>query len=646
MANKPNYWQKRNLKRAVDAEIRGEKGLVKVLALYDQSQKNIERDIKSIYDNYSENGILDLNELKQSIGKEGAKDFLRKLSQKAEKMGLDPNQVYDERYLYRLTRLEAIQEQVKLEAMSSTNDELDLHTSTYRDVLKNGYSATQSDLSRQGINPSFTTLNTDVTNQILRSVWANSNYSNRVWGNKMNLAVELNTLVGAGLTSGQSYEKTARQIRDRYDVSRFEAVRLVRTENAYYYSQSEAQSYIDDGIEQYTLDVTLDGRTSSICQSIDEGEVFETANISIGLNYPPLHPNCRTVPRVVFEGEKLKPVKDREERIERFANFDDGSYKSRWDKAMQKQMNPKKNGQVHDYNAEMNQATQDYSRKLIDKNVLRERLGEIVSRIPDTDPLKPALEGVATRYGWKKGAEALRSPTVGQESENSKSVRTKFKDLEWDFNSAKLTQAQVDFIEGSGLKFDKNSAEVSLLNAGQYNADRNSLSLASDRTKISQRILAEPKLYENVFKHELGHAIDYYAPFLDQKVGDFFSSGNEFTKAISRKAGEEGYTIDESSKEAISIFQHRVAQGLSNKKAKEVVYNLDADDFREQLGNTQSFKVGERFVNVPFDTMIYMTDPKELFAESYALYHTDPKYLQDRAPNIYKYVDRITKLKL
>jgi SPP1 gp7 family putative phage head morphogenesis protein len=47
------------------------------------------------------------------------------------------------------------------------------------------------------------------------------------------------------------------------------------------------------------LDAFLDNRTSDICRKIDEemkkGKKYRIDEAVVGENYPPLHPNCRTV---------------------------------------------------------------------------------------------------------------------------------------------------------------------------------------------------------------------------------------------------------------------------------------------------------------------------------------------------------------
>ena len=627
MAKNAEYWDKRRQGRLVKAEVTGQAAIERVQQLYEQSLKNIEKEVKSIYDNYSKNGTLDVKELQKAIGPDGAKEFMKKVQDKARRLGIDPSKIYDERYLGRLTRLQALQEQVKLEVLSTAPQEELLQKQAYSKILKDNYAGSQRDLAGQGIRPAFSTLDNKITDTILSSVWAKGNYSNRVWGNNNKLAMQLPTILGGALPIGQSYEKTARQIRERYDVTRYESQRLIRTETNYFYGQSEAQSYIDDGIQFYTLDVTLDGHTSTICLAIDEAQVHEVANIIVGVNYNPFHPFCRTSPRPVLNGE-YKPKTKLAERTERFIDYDKGTLKQELKAAMQKQMNPNK--AAHDYNADLNLISQAG----LKGEELQNKLTNLINSIPDDYPLKNAIKhSAALQFNWKEI----------ELSEAGKTLKKNFDNLGWDFKASKLDENQIDFFNKSGVKLDR-AAEESILSQGQYNSSTNTLSIASDRVKTTARVLEEPTLYEKVVKHELGHAIDYYAPFLDKKGGDFFSQGPDFVAAIKGK-GDSNF-LSEFSNEAVAVFKHRFTQGMGDKNEKLSVSQMTTEDFRSQLDKMQAVKIGKIYKEVPFDTMTYMLEPKEVFAESYALYSTDPKYLKSESPSLFNYINQISKLKL
>jgi SPP1 gp7 family putative phage head morphogenesis protein len=71
--------------------------------------------------------------------------------------------------------------------------------------------------------------------------------------------------------------------------------RLARTEFNHIANQATKDSYKQtQGIDEYKYVATLDSRTSEICQNLD-GKVFPLSEAEEGVNYPPAHPNCRSV---------------------------------------------------------------------------------------------------------------------------------------------------------------------------------------------------------------------------------------------------------------------------------------------------------------------------------------------------------------
>ena len=58
----------------------------------------------------------------------------------------------------------------------------------------------------------------------------------------------------------------------------------------------------------------MDSRTSQICSEL-HGNIFEIKNIAVGLNYPPMHPRCRSTTIPIIDYESL--IKQGREEIEK-----------------------------------------------------------------------------------------------------------------------------------------------------------------------------------------------------------------------------------------------------------------------------------------------------------------------------------------
>lgn len=139
-----------------------------------------------------------------------------------------------------------------------------------------------------------------VRKAVLQS-WSKKNFSERIWGHEEQFATKLKKSIITGLIRGESVEQMRKRVQERMDVSASNVRRLVRTESAHIYEQSTLDAYEECGITEYQYLATLDRRTSKICQELD-GKVFSVRDAKPGINYPPMHPNCRSTTVAYTEG--------------------------------------------------------------------------------------------------------------------------------------------------------------------------------------------------------------------------------------------------------------------------------------------------------------------------------------------------------
>lgn len=119
-------------------------------------------------------------------------------------------------------------------------------------------------------------------------------YSQRIWRNTDQLAERLSELFTAQQMSGMRERDMEQALMKEFNVGTYYARRLIRTEANYFHNKTKLDEWKRRGSKQYQLVAVLDMRTSTICRNID-GKVYEVVKASVVVNYPPLHPNCRTV---------------------------------------------------------------------------------------------------------------------------------------------------------------------------------------------------------------------------------------------------------------------------------------------------------------------------------------------------------------
>ncbi len=305
MSKTSNYWDKRALARLSEAEKSSEAYINRIKKIYNQAYKNIEKEIENVYKNYSKDTGLDVQKLKELLSKKETDKVWKTL----QRQGLD--KYIKNNYKSRISRLEQIQAQIYAEAKKIYPKEELEQNMCYKGVINNSYYKAVYDTQMGvGYDFSFTKIDKNIMNTLLQDNWSGKNYSERIWGNTDILADSLSELIGGALISGQSIAKTSKQIRDRFNVAKYYSDRLVRTEVNHFNNAVDAMAYENMGINKYVFVATLDSRTSKICQEMDN-KVFEYKDKEVGVNFPPLHPNCRSKTRGYLVEKEEKMLKRR-----------------------------------------------------------------------------------------------------------------------------------------------------------------------------------------------------------------------------------------------------------------------------------------------------------------------------------------------
>lgn len=305
MAKTSNYWDKRALRRLSDAEKISQQHIEEIKKIYEQAYRDIDKEIIRTYKAYAKNTGLDVDKLKELLTVKETDKVWKTLK----RQGLD--QYIKNNYKSRISRLEQIQAQIYGKAkLIYPKEELE-HTMAYKGVINNSYYKSIYDTQKGlGYDFSFNKIDNNTIKLLLNEKWSGLNYSQRIWKNTDYLAEALSYTIGGAMLSGQSIEKTTRQVRERFRVSKYYAERLVRTETNHFNNEADAMAYESMGVKKYVFVATLDSRTSDICQGHDN-KVYNFKDRETGVNYPPLHPNCRSKTRGYISDEVEKTLKRR-----------------------------------------------------------------------------------------------------------------------------------------------------------------------------------------------------------------------------------------------------------------------------------------------------------------------------------------------
>lgn len=270
---------------------------------YRKAQIAIQTDVNNFYQRFADNnGLVSLAEAKRVLKAGELKEFkwtVEDYIQRGKENAIDQRwmkELENASIRVRVTRLESIQLQMKHHVEELTAKRLNGTTELLGGVYKDGYYRSIFELEKGiGIGASFSKIDKRQLEAILSAPWApdGSNFSSRIWADRVRLNGELRNIFTQGLISGKTSKQMIKQLQDRLGVSYRAAERLILTESAYFAAQSRLAGYKELGVEQYRYTATLDKRTSPTCRDLD-GEVFAITDAQPGVNYPPMHAYCRS----------------------------------------------------------------------------------------------------------------------------------------------------------------------------------------------------------------------------------------------------------------------------------------------------------------------------------------------------------------
>lgn len=84
----------------------------------------------------------------------------------------------------------------------------------------------------------------------------------------------------------------AKRLAERLDASRSNALRLISTESSHIHNTAELDAYNECCFDEYEFMASLGERTCEVCGGMD-GKRIKLTDKQFGVNFPPLHPNCR-----------------------------------------------------------------------------------------------------------------------------------------------------------------------------------------------------------------------------------------------------------------------------------------------------------------------------------------------------------------
>lgn len=202
----------------------------------------------------------------------------------------------------RISRLDTLKAQIDMELNRKAYAEQEALKGTLETVYNDSYRDIRLDF---GVESSVAYLDKDTLSDLINYPWSGTDFSNRIWENRAALGRVLKEEIIQSFIQGISVKDLSDKIMGRMNSDRKNTERLVRTELNYALNQATKKGYEDSEVEEYEYLAEIDSRTSPQCRELN-GKVFKLEDAKVGINYPPMHPHCRSTTIPVIEYEKLK----------------------------------------------------------------------------------------------------------------------------------------------------------------------------------------------------------------------------------------------------------------------------------------------------------------------------------------------------
>ena len=303
-----DYWEERQIKREAKAFTTIQDIEKEYKIALEKAKQDINKEISRITTTYMNDNILNYNEALKllkgddyKIWKKDLHDYIKEYKNLLKTAPLGAQKLYLE--------IETLSAKSRISHLDSLKAQIDMEFTklifgveeTGKNALNSVYRDTFIEVTKDlGINA---IVSRDKIKTVLDKPWSGANFSQRLWSNTDKLAQTVKQEIVNGMIQGINLKTMTKRVSERFETAKKNDVeRLLRTEVNYVLNQATLDGYKEAGIEKYEFSATLDSRTSQICSEL-HGEVFEIKKIAVGLNYPPMHPRCRstTIPIIDYE---------------------------------------------------------------------------------------------------------------------------------------------------------------------------------------------------------------------------------------------------------------------------------------------------------------------------------------------------------
>lgn len=281
---------------------------------YRDARNGVRREIDKFYRDFATAAGISEDEARQKLSRGELQDFKKELERKRkiiqEMIQKSPNnrklQAYDTEFeklskVRELTRKEALEANVSAEIVKLGGKQEQQLNARSQNVVRTALWMNSADLSMLGdVDAKLGVGHPEQVKRAAKENWQHGDFSDKIWDDKEKLIREAREVIEGGFARNKGAYDMAGDLMTRMNVSHSNALRLVRTEFNHLSNQAALAEYQAKGIKKYKFVSATDSRTCDVCADLN-GKTFNVADAKVGLNFPPMHPNCRSVTTPVID---------------------------------------------------------------------------------------------------------------------------------------------------------------------------------------------------------------------------------------------------------------------------------------------------------------------------------------------------------
>lgn len=288
MSKSSNYWRKRE-REWKKADLKDEAEYIQEIQdIYSTTLTQINKEIESFFVRYSNKEGMSMAEAKRKASDIDIKEYEKKAKKYVKEKDFS-KEANEQMRLYNLAmkvnRLELLKANIGLE-LTAGSDEL---VSFTKEKLEGA--ALEQIQRNAGILGDTIIDNAKTAKTIANSSFKNATFSERIWSQQDLLKNDLYGILSTALIQGRNPREFFPKVRKSFDVTRYQAERLLRTELTRVRIQAQAESYEANGIDEYEYVACGLRDVCPICKVLDK-QIFKLKDMEPGDNAPPMHPNC------------------------------------------------------------------------------------------------------------------------------------------------------------------------------------------------------------------------------------------------------------------------------------------------------------------------------------------------------------------